>query len=88
MSIAIYRGAMADSIPNGVPSEAAATARDTLGGALAVVGQLPEQLGAMLLETAQAAFTFGLQITVGIGATLAILVAIVTVVLLRRVGTG
>jgi MFS transporter, DHA2 family, multidrug resistance protein len=38
---AVYRGRMADGIPAGVPDQAAAVARDTLGGAVAVAGQLP-----------------------------------------------
>ena len=43
---AVYRGAMADAVPAGVPPEAAEAARDTLGGAVAVAEQLPDQLGA------------------------------------------
>jgi hypothetical protein len=42
---AVYRGHMAEVVPAGVPDQAA-VALDTLGGAVAVSGQLPERLGA------------------------------------------
>src|SRR6266487_2948257 len=41
---AAYRGQMAHALPAGVPPQAAAAARDTLGGAVAAAGQLPDQL--------------------------------------------
>ncbi|HYV68111.1 MAG TPA: hypothetical protein VE964_17850, partial [Myxococcales bacterium] len=56
---ALYRGAMADAIPPGVAPEAAEAARATLGGALAVAAQLPEQAGAALRAAAREAFTQG-----------------------------
>src|SRR6266480_7861018 len=82
---AIYRRAMADSIPDGIPAEAAAAARDTLGGALAAAGQLSHELGAALLETAREAFTRGLQLTAITSAVVAVGMAILVVVLLRQV---
>src|SRR5258707_13955785 len=54
---AVYRRAMADAVPAGVPPEAAEAARATLGGALAVAAGLPAQLGAGLLGSAREAFT-------------------------------
>jgi DHA2 family multidrug resistance protein-like MFS transporter len=56
---AVYRGQMTDAVPTGIPPHAAEAARDTLGGAVAVAGQLPDQLGAALLDTAREAFTQG-----------------------------
>lgn len=82
---AIYRDAMADSIPDGVPLEAAEAARDTLGGALAAAEELPEQLGAALLGVAREAFTQGLQITAVTSAVIVIGLAILALVLLRHV---
>ena len=79
---------MADAIPAGVPPEAAAAARDTLGGALAAAWQLPDQLGAALLDAAREAFTQGLHVTAGISAAVAIGSAIMAAVLLRHVGAG
>jgi len=85
---AVYRGQVADAVPAGVPSQAAEAARDTLGGAVAVAGQLPEQLGAALLDAARGAFTQGLQLTAAISAAVAVGIAILAAVLLRHVGAG
>ncbi|HEU5262916.1 MAG TPA: MFS transporter [Gemmatimonadales bacterium] len=81
---AIYRRAMAGSVLDGIPDEAADAARDTLGGALAVAGQLPG-LGTALLDTARKAFTSGLQVTALTSALIVIGMAILVVVLLRHV---
>jgi EmrB/QacA subfamily drug resistance transporter len=82
---AIYRRAMADSVPHGIPSEAADAARDTLGGALAAAGQLSHELGEALLDTAREAFTHGLQVTAFASALVVIGMAILVVALLRHV---
>jgi MFS transporter, DHA2 family, multidrug resistance protein len=81
---AIYRDQMADSLPAGIPGEAAAAARDTLGGAVAAAGQLPDQLGQALLRAARQAFTQGLHLAFAISAAAAIGVAILAAILLRR----
>ena len=85
---AVYRSQMADSLPAGVPDEVAAAARDTLGGAVAAAGQLPDQLGAVLLDAAREAFTQGLHMAAAISAAAAIGVAILAAVLLRGVRAG
>ena len=85
---AVYRGQMTDAIPAAVPSEAATAARDTLGGAVAAAGQLPEQLGATLLDTAREAFTQGLHLSFAISAAVAIGIALLVVALLRHVGAA
>ena len=41
LGTAVYRSQVDDGIPAGVPPEAAETARDTLGGAVAVSEELP-----------------------------------------------
>jgi len=82
---AIYRRAMADSIPDELPAAAAAAARDTLGGALAAARQLSHQLGAALLDTARDAFTRGLRVTAMTSAVIAIGMAVLVMVLLRHV---
>jgi DHA2 family multidrug resistance protein-like MFS transporter len=81
---AIYRRAMAGSVLDGIPFEAAEAARDTLGGALAVAGQWPG-LGTALLDTARRAFTSGLQVTAIASALIVVGMAILVVVLLRDV---
>ncbi|HZN02060.1 MAG TPA: MFS transporter [Candidatus Polarisedimenticolia bacterium] len=61
LGTAIYRSAMVGIADlDGVPAAAAETARDTLGGAVLVAAQLPDQ-GTALLATARTAFTDGLQ---------------------------
>jgi DHA2 family multidrug resistance protein-like MFS transporter len=88
IGIAVYRGRLADAVPSGVPPEQAEIARDTLGGATEVAEQLPDQLGAALLDTAREAFTQGLQVTAVTGAVVMAGLAVLTAVLLRDVRTG
>lgn len=79
---AIYRGAMAGSVIDGIPPEAAAAARDTLGGAVSAAGQFPG-FGAALLDMAREAFTDGLQVTASISAVIVLGMAILVMVWLR-----
>ena len=81
---AIYRRAMAGSVIDGIPREAAAAARDTLGGAVAVARELPG-LGDALLDMARKAFTHGLQVTALTSALVAMAMAIIAMVSLRHV---
>jgi DHA2 family multidrug resistance protein-like MFS transporter len=85
---AVDRGQVADTVPAAVPSEAAAAARDNLGGAVAGAGELPEQLGAALLHAAREAFTQWLQLTFAISAAVAVGIAVLVATLLRQVGAG
>jgi DHA2 family multidrug resistance protein-like MFS transporter len=73
---AAYRGAMADAVPE---------ARDTLGGAVAVAAQLPEHLGAALLDSARAAYVHAFELTAVISAAVSIGVALLALLLLREV---
>jgi DHA2 family multidrug resistance protein-like MFS transporter len=88
LGIAIYRGAIDDAVPAGLPVGAVETARDTLGGAVEVAGRLPGQVGADLLDAARDAFLQGMHLTAVISAVGAIALAIFTVVLLRHVRSG
>jgi DHA2 family multidrug resistance protein-like MFS transporter len=85
IGVAIYRGRLADALPDGLPAEAVATARETLGAAVGVAGQLPEAAGAALLAAAQDAFTFGLQLTAGLSAAVAVAIAALATVMLQQV---
>jgi MFS transporter, DHA2 family, multidrug resistance protein len=82
---AVYRAQMAEAVPARVPDQAATAARDTLGGAVAVAGQLPERVGAALLEVAREAFTQGLHLAAAVSAAASLAFAILVVVLLRGV---
>jgi DHA2 family multidrug resistance protein-like MFS transporter len=81
---AIYRGQIVGAVPAAVPPQAAAAARDTLGGAVAAAGQLPDPPGAMLLDAAREAFTQGLHLAFTISAAAALGVAILAAVLLQQ----
>jgi MFS transporter, DHA2 family, multidrug resistance protein len=82
---AVYRGVMADSVPDGIPRQATEAARSTLGGAVEAAGRLPGHLGAELLGAAREAFTQAFQLTAVVCAALALAAAIATVLLLRNV---
>jgi DHA2 family multidrug resistance protein-like MFS transporter len=85
IGIAVYRGRLDGAVPAGVPAEQAEIARDTLGGATEVAAQLPDQLGAPLLETARDAFVQGFQVTAITGALVLAGLAVLTAIVLRRV---
>jgi DHA2 family multidrug resistance protein-like MFS transporter len=82
---AVYRGELAHRLPAGVPSQAADIARNTLGAAVDVAGQLPDPLGSTLLNIARDAFVQGMHLTAAISTAVAIGAAIMAVILLRRV---
>ncbi|MGH7546540.1 MAG: MFS transporter [Gemmatimonadales bacterium] len=88
IGVAVYRSVMAAGAPAGLPPEAVEVARATLGGALAVAAQLPDQLGVELLGTAREAFAQAFALTAAISAVIALMMAPVAVVLLRRTRTG
>jgi DHA2 family multidrug resistance protein-like MFS transporter len=83
VGVAIYRGAM--TVPDGVPHEAAAAAKATLGGAVEAAGGLPSHLGSALVEAARDAFTLGVQVAAGISMVGTIALAIFVAITLRRV---
>jgi DHA2 family multidrug resistance protein-like MFS transporter len=85
IGLAIYRSRIVDSLPDGVPPEAVAAARDTLGAAVEVAGALPGTTGEALLRAAQGAFVEGMQIAALISVVLSVVVAVITFVGLRHV---
>ncbi|MFN2590279.1 MAG: MFS transporter, partial [Actinomycetota bacterium] len=88
VGVAVYRGAMASAVPNGLPPEAADAARDTLGGAIEVAGRLPGELGPALIDAARDAFTQGLHIAAAVSVVGSIGLAILVMTFLRRVRLG
>jgi DHA2 family multidrug resistance protein-like MFS transporter len=86
IGIAVYRSAMGDAALTGLSPASAEAARATLGGAVAVAEQLPEQLRAQLLGTARAAFASAFQLTAFISAALALVLVPVAAILLGRAG--
>ncbi|MGO4740769.1 MFS transporter [Bosea sp. 2KB_26] len=85
---ALYRYQMGLAVPSGVPPEAAAAARDTLGGALTIAKEVAGTTGADLLATARVAFTRSFAITAGLCSAIAVLAGLFAVVMLRGVGGG
>src|SRR5262245_37156729 len=85
IGVAAYRGELTTTLPPAIPDQAAAVARDTLGGAVGVAEELPAELAGTLLASAQEAFTQGLQLTAALSAAIAAIVAGVATVLLWRV---
>ena len=72
IGVALYRARLGDALPPAVPADAVVTARDTLGGAVAVAGQLPGELGSAVLVAARDAFVQGMQIVTTISAVIAV----------------
>lgn len=82
---AVYRGRMADELPDGLPAELAHAAEDTLAGALQVAATLPEALGAELSTIARQAYTHALQVNSLVGIGLTAIAAGLVMVLLRHI---
>jgi MFS transporter, DHA2 family, multidrug resistance protein len=80
---AVYRG-RADAFPTGVPADEAATAGDTLGGAVEVADRLPQFLAVDVLETAREAFTQAFVVGATISGILMISAAMIALRLLAR----
>jgi len=77
VGIAVYRGQLGESVPGGLPVEAAEAARDTLGAATDVAGHLPGPIGSVLIDAAQNAFVSGMHIVAAVSAVVAIAIAAV-----------
>jgi len=82
---ALYRAEVADSLPSGIPAQAAAVARDTLGGAIAIAQELPEALGGAVAAAAQTAFVDAIHLVAAVAAVGALVTAIAAALALRRV---
>ncbi|CAM00485.1 DHA2 family multidrug resistance protein-like MFS transporter [Saccharopolyspora erythraea NRRL 2338] len=85
---AVYQRSVADSIPRGVPPEAADAARETLPGAVAAVEGLPGDTAGELLGAAQQAFTTGLTTVAGLCAVVVAVLAVLSLTVLRGLRTA
>jgi DHA2 family multidrug resistance protein-like MFS transporter len=70
----------------GIPPEAVAAAKDTLGGAVAAAKALPADSAAKLLSTARDGFVYAFEITAAISAIGSLVAAVLAAKLLRRAG--
>jgi DHA2 family multidrug resistance protein-like MFS transporter len=59
IGVVIYRGMLGRALPVGLTPDVASVAMSTLGGAVAVSGELPATLGAALVDAARDAFLRG-----------------------------
>ncbi|OLT13903.1 MFS transporter [Actinomadura sp. CNU-125] len=85
VGIAAYRGQIAESLPDGLPAEAAASAETGIEGALAVATELPEAIGGALTTAAQQAFTSGLNAAAFASAVIAAVAAVTAATRLRHI---
>ena len=81
---AVYRSDVASALPQGLPAQASEAAHETLGGAVAVAGQLPGELGNSLIAAARSAFVDGMHTAALTAAVVMALAAVLTVGLLRK----
>ena len=82
---AVYRTEVADSLPAGIPAEAAEAARDTLGGALAIAQTLPGELAGAVVAAAQTAFVDAIHLVAAVAAIGAVVTAVGAALALRSV---
>ena len=85
LGMAVYRSQVTAGLPQGLSPEMIETVRETLAGAVLVAGELPEQVGAALLGTAQHAFIQGMQLTALIGVVGFVGLVFLTATLLRNI---
>jgi DHA2 family multidrug resistance protein-like MFS transporter len=81
---AVYRHQLTDSMPAGVPSGTAQSAKETVAEASAVAAQLPSATAQQLLDAAHRAFTNGMNVVATVAALMLVAVAVLTVTALRR----
>ena len=82
---AVYRSQLAHAIPAGMLAN---TVNDSLGGTMATASQLPNELRATLPGVAREAFTSSLHTVAGLSAAIVIVLAVLVIVVLRRVRPG
>jgi MFS transporter, DHA2 family, multidrug resistance protein len=83
LGTAVYRSIL--TLPSTISPDLAATARDTLGGALSVAAQLPDAAAAStLVLTAQQSLTTALQVTSVIAALVSVATAVAAAIYLRQ----
>ena len=85
LATAVYRNQVSANLPPNISAEMVHAVRETLGGAVAAAGQLPDALGLTLLDAAFNAFVSGLQVISLIGAVVMLGLAVLTLTMLRHI---
>ncbi|MGW0736855.1 MFS transporter [Streptomyces sp. NPDC002851] len=88
LGMAVLGSVVTSVYAHGMPAGAPAAARETLGGAVAVAGELPGRSGTALLAAAREAFTTGMHVAALAGAGVLVAAAVLAAVTLRRAGAG
>lgn len=88
IGVAVYRAAMADAVPAGVPDAATDAARATLGGAIDAARTLPAAVGAPLTQAASEAFLRGIRLCAAVSAAGSAVLAVLAMVTLRNARSG
>jgi DHA2 family multidrug resistance protein-like MFS transporter len=83
-AVALYRNALSNTLPSGVPPSVAEVAKNSLGGALAVAEQLPEGVETALSSAARAAFTHATVLAFALCASIALVTALSALITLQR----
>ncbi len=80
----VYRTALGDDMPEGVPEAAATVAVTTLGGALSVAQELPAAAGTALVEVAKSSFNHVLEVNAAIGVGILLAASALAARILKR----
>jgi DHA2 family multidrug resistance protein-like MFS transporter len=79
---------LAAALPPGLSPEVGTVAMSTLGGAVAVAGQLPVEVGSAMVDAARTAFLRGLVLCAGISGAGALALAVFAAITFRGIGTA
>jgi EmrB/QacA subfamily drug resistance transporter len=79
-----YRSGIDDDVLAGLPAEAAAVARESVGGAIQVAARAPAEIGTILADDARSAFTSAFATSLGAAAVVAGVIGVVVYVVGRR----
>jgi DHA2 family multidrug resistance protein-like MFS transporter len=85
LGLAVYGSQVATTLPAGIPPEVAHAAQETLGGAVAVAAQVPDQIRSAFLTAAHNAFVTGLQVNAIIGVIGFMFLVLLTLTMLRHI---
>jgi DHA2 family multidrug resistance protein-like MFS transporter len=85
IAAAVYRSAMAQSLPAGLPPEVRTAAGDTIAGAVEAASRLPLDVAGTVVAAARAAFTSGLNLGALAAAGIAAVAAALAATQLRHV---
>nr|WP_324188911.1 MFS transporter [Nocardia farcinica] len=88
ISVAIYRGDLNTTLPDGLAPAQRDDVRDTLGAAARVAAELPAATGEAVLTAARAAFLHGVHLTAGLAGVCALVIGVFALRRLRHLPAG